>query len=427
MGALTMKNGSFHSVTRASRILPLPLVLALVSCAAPQRGPAVPRELASHAVVLDMPAARTYGNALSQPFKEELFRAARREMERMPAGQGKPLPPASFLAISGGGADGAFGAGLLCGWTVAGNRPEFKAVTGISTGALTAPFAFLGPKYDERLRMVYTSVTTRQIARSRGLWGLFDDALMDTAPLRKLMTQIVDQEMMGDIAREYARGRLLLIGSTDLDAGRGVIWNIGAIAASGDPRALDLIHKILLASAAIPAAFPPVMIDVEVDGTQYQEMHVDGGTRSQVFLYPPSFELKAEAAGQGIQRKRIGYVIRNARLDPDWAAVQRRTLPIAGRAISSLIQTQGFGDLILIYMICRRDGVDFNLACIPPTFDEQPEEDFDPIYMTKLFNMGSSAAKNGYPWMKQPPGLPKDLDPVPTAAALLSGRHRPGS
>jgi hypothetical protein len=420
--ALSARKGEGTLTTKFPQawwLLTLVLPLCLASCAMPIRGPAVPTEMADRATVLNMPAIRTWGNALNEPFKEELFRAGKREFElRRQAGQTGPLPPAYFLAISGGGADGAFGAGVLCGWTASGTRPEFKLVTGISTGALTAPFAFLGSKYDEKLRKVYTSVQTDEIAKSRNiLAAVFNDALMDTMPLRRLLDQLIDEEMMRDIAKEYARGRILLVATTDLDACRGVIWNIGAIAASGNPQALHLIHDILRASSAIPAAFPPVMIDVQVDGKKYQEMHVDGGARAQVFLYPPSVELKTETAAEGIHRDRIAYVIRNARLDPDWASVQRRTLPIAGRAISSLIQTQGFGDLYRIYLTSQRDGVDFNLAYIPATFNEKPKQDFDPVYMTKLLDVGFAAAKNGYPWAKTPPGFAVESTPVPAAPA----------
>lgn len=400
--------------TRAWYLLAFASAFTLSSCAAPRRGPAVPVELADRATVLSMPAIRTWGNTLNPAFREEVLRAARRELDNGgPAARGDTLPPACYLAISGGGADGAYGAGLLCGWTAAGTRPEFKVVTGISTGALTAPFALLGPKYDGALRKVYTSITTRQIARPRGfLAALSDDALMDTRPLRQLMQEMVTDEMMRDIAREYGRGRLLLVGTTNLDAGRGVVWNIGAIAASGDPRALDLIHSVLLASAAIPGAFPPIMIDVQADGRAYQEMHVDGGVRAQVFLYPPSFDLRSRAASEALQRDRVAYVIRNARLDPTWESVPRRTLPIAGRAISSLIQTQGFGDLFRIYQLAQRDGVDFNLAFIPAAFQDKPREEFDPVYMSKLFDAGHAAARCGYPWAKTPPGMPAEEAPA---------------
>lgn len=383
-------------------------LLGLTSCSKPHREPAVPSALADYAYALGDPKIRTWDDRFNTAFNEEVKRIAVREMIILKeSGATGPLPTAYYLAISGGGADGAYGAGLLCGWTKAGTRPEFKVVTGISTGALTAPFAFLGPKYDEKLRTVYTSVTTKQIALARTpLAVFFDDALMDTKPLRVLMRSLVDEQMMKDIATEYNRGRFLLVATTDLDANRGVIWNVGAIAASGHPDALNLIHSILIASAAIPAAFPPVMIDVEVDGKKYQEMHVDGGTKAQLFLYPPSLEINKVAEAGGIRRERAAYLIRNSRLDPEWASVQRSTLTIAGRAISSLIQTQGIGDLYRIYLVTRRDGVAFNLSFIPTTFTEKPTQDFDPVYMKKLFDVGFAAATapGGYPWAHTPPG-----------------------
>jgi predicted acylesterase/phospholipase RssA len=407
-----MRISRSHAGTLTSRIGVSCVILSMLiaaSCSSPRRSPAVPTELADRATVFNNPALRTWDDALNPAFSEELVRVTNVEIDALRhAEPGKPLPPAYFLAISGGGAEGAYGAGILCGWTATGTRPEFKVVTGISTGALTAPFAFLGPAYDERLRTVYTSVTTEEIARKRGiLAAIYNDAMMDTVPLRRLMARTVDEQMMKDIAAEYAEGRLLLVATTNLDANRGVIWNIGAIAASGDPGSLDLIHNILIASAAIPAAFPPVMFDVEVNGKAYQEMHVDGGAKAQVFLYPPTLHLNDSALAVGIRRDRVAYVIRNARLDPKWADVHRKTLSIAGRAIDSLIQTQGVGDLYRIYMVAKRDDVDFNLGFIPATFNEKAEESFDPVYMTKLFGVGYAEATRpgGYPWHKSPPGF----------------------
>ncbi len=200
-----------------------------------------------------------------------------------------PLPEANLLSVSGGGADGAYGAGLITGWTRSGTRPEFKLVTGISTGALTAPFAFLGSAWDAKLTAVYTEIKPADIFQKRGLTAaIWNDALSDSSPLWRLISRFADQEMLAAIAREYAKGRLLLIGTTDLDAGRPLFWNIGVIAASGQPQALELFRKILLASAAIPAFFPPVLFDVEVNGKHYQELHVDGGAIAQMFLYPPA-------------------------------------------------------------------------------------------------------------------------------------------
>ena len=222
----------------------------------------------------------------------------------------------NYLAVSGGGDNGAFGAGLMNGWTETGTRPEFKMVTGVSTGALIAPFAFLGSDYDATLREVYTTMTPEKVYRARGISAaLFDDAMADTTPLSQVIAGYADQKMFDAIAREYQKGRLLMIGTTDLDAQRPVIWNIGALAASGHPGALDLFRKILRASAAIPGAFQPVLIDVEIDGHKYQEMHVDGGAIAQLFLYPASIDLSKS----GVRRVRHAYIIRNARLDPDYS------------------------------------------------------------------------------------------------------------
>jgi hypothetical protein len=191
----------------------------------------------------------------------------------------------------------------------------------------------------------------------------------------------------------------------DLDARQSVLWNMTKIAATRDPKALDLFRSIMIASAAIPGAFPPVMIDVEANGRAYQEMHVDGGTMSQVFVYPPSLRIDALARKLGTERERRVYVIRNARLDPEWANVERRTMSIAGRAISSLIHTQGIGDLYRIYLTTKRDGVDFNLAYIPASFNAPHREEFDTEFMRALYQTGYNMAVKGYPWEKVPPGF----------------------
>ena len=236
------------------------------------------------------------------------------------------------------------------------------------------------------------------------------------APLQRTMARYVTQPMLDDIAAEYMKGRLLLIGTTNLDEGRPVIWNIGKLAASRRPGALKLIRQILIASAAIPGAFPPTMIDVQADGKTYQEMHVDGGASAQVFIYPPSLQLNVEARKAGIERARSLYVIRNARLDPKWAEVKRSTFPIVNRAISSLIQTQGVGDLYRIYIAAARDKIDFNLASIPETFKTELPRPFDTGYMNALFKVGYGLGTKGYAWAKLPPGY-RDLGAGPILGA----------
>ncbi len=153
---------------------------------------------------------------------------------------------------------------------------------------LSAPFAFLGPRYDEVLRNVCSPIGPRDVFHARSIVAaLSGDAFADNSPLAAIIAKYVTAEVLASVAREYARGRLLLVGTTDLDARQPVVWNMGEIASSPDPRALELFRRVMLASTATPGIFPPVMIDVEVDGRQYQEMHVDGGVTTQVFLAPP--------------------------------------------------------------------------------------------------------------------------------------------
>jgi predicted acylesterase/phospholipase RssA len=310
------------------------------------------------------------------------------------------------LAISGGGANGAYGAGLLVGWTAAGNRPSFTIVTGISTGSLIAPFAFLGPQYDAKLKYFYTSVNTENILQRRSLFSILTaDSVTSTAPLRQLIAKVYDQQMLDEIAAEWHKGRRLFVGTTNLDAERPVIWRLGAIAASGHPRALSLMHDILLASASIPGVFPPVYIEVAGGGQRFTEMHVDGGVTSQVFLYPASFDFRRISKKLGLTGQHQLYVIRNSTIRPNWEFVEAKLFPITTRSISSLIRTQGIGDLYRIYLGAMRDGMEYNLAYIPSDIDLSPAEGFDPVYMAELFELGYQRARKGYPWQKAPPGF----------------------
>ena len=378
----------------------------------PRRLAPVPWELTTRAVIPGIPGARYLVGVDIKPFVQDVVAARQREAESLASsGHAGPLPPADLLAISGGGDKGAFGAGLLCGWSASGTRPTFKSVSGISTGALIAPLAFLGSEYDELLKQIYTSVTPADIAKRRNILAAVDnDAMADNRPLGGLISRSVGEPILSRIAEEHRKGRILLIGTTNLDARQAVIWNIGKIAASGDPKAFDLCRTILLASAALPGAFPPSMIRVEVDGVPYEEMHVDGGASAQVFLYPPS--MPGVAQSMGLEMKRTGrvYVIRNSTLGATWSRVERRTISIAGHAITSLIHTQGLGDLYRIYVTTQRDGFDFNLAYIGPDFTfENKKEDFDTLYMRALFDYGYGLGRQGYPWKKMPPGLETPL------------------
>ncbi|MBR0674060.1 patatin family protein [Roseomonas soli] len=376
----------------------LGLAGAASGCATPPRGQPVPRRSAAEATVLGIPNERfLIPQGLPALVREYEAALGRRRLHR----RRQPDDRYAMLAVSGGGEDGAFGAGVLCGWSDHGTRPEFDLVTGVSTGALTAPFAFLGPAWDGPLRSVYTDITPGDVLRQRGLLAaLTDDALADNAPLFATISRHLDARMLAEIARGYSEGRLLLVGTANLDAQLPVTWNIGAIAASGHPGALDLVRRILLASAAVPGAFPPVMFDVTVGGQRYQEMHVDGGAFTQVFLYPRRLR---EMLRAGPVLPARAYVIRNARLDPNWAAVDRRMLTIAGRAISTMIASGGYNDIVRIWTTTRQDGVDFNLAFIGEDFEGTYTEAFEQAYMRRLFAYAYERARRGYDWAKHPP------------------------
>jgi hypothetical protein len=338
---------------------------------------------------------------------KEWEQSLERERERAARSANPNLPPAYFLAVSGGGGDGAFGAGLICGWSESGTMPVFKLVTGVSTGSLIAPFVFLGGPYIAKLRKVYTTISQDDIRTLRALNGLYGvvllDALADTAPLYRLISRYVDEQMLTDIAAAYLEGRMLMIVTASLDQQRPILWNIGAIAASRHPDALELVRKVILASASIPGAFPPVMIDVEANGQRYQEMNVDAGVVAQTFLYPVWLGLKTNMRFGQAARDSIAYIIRNGRLDSNWASVNRDFLTITQRAIATMIHYLGYNDTLRLYDSAKRDGIDYNLAFIETDFAKAKRDPFDPEYMKALFDYSYEKARRGPVWHKEPP------------------------
>jgi predicted acylesterase/phospholipase RssA len=384
------------------------LSVSLLGCSSLERKSAVPAQSLSKAQIFGLPSVR-YLISTQAGVDAMVNDVIKLEQSR---GKNAFTGDANFLALSGGGDDGAFGAGLLVGWSKQGSRPSFNLVTGISTGALIAPFAYLGKDYDPILQQVYTSIKPNDVYVERGiLSGIFSDGLADSTPLYRLISKYVNADFLKKIAYEHnTHGRWLLIGTTNIDAGQPVIWNMGRIATIGSPEALELFRRIMLASASIPGAFPPVMFDFLLDGQVFQEMHVDGGASTQVFLYPSAAAQKANDLGLKRRVNRQAYIIRNSRLDPRWNETERRTLSVAGRAISQLIQTQGIGDLYRIYNTTQSDNVGFNLAYIGSDFNEPHNEEFDTKYMNALFQYGYAHAIKGYPWSKYPPGFKGAFD-----------------
>ena len=388
------------------------VVANLQACGSLPRRDAVPALSTVRAVTPEAPRSRYWPELDMRPMLHDAVESDDRERATL-VRTGQPadhLPPANFLAISGGSDLGAFGAGLLVGWTEHGQRPPFKVVTGVSAGALIAPFAFLGPKYDEVLRAVCSSLRPRDIFHARNiLTAISSDAFADNSPLAAIIAKYVTAEVLASIAREHAQGRLLLIGTTNLDARQPVVWNMGQIASSPDPRALDLFRKVMLASTAIPGIFPPVMIDVEVDGKRYQEMHVDGGVTTQVFLAPPNLVQELNNPTGSYARERHVYVIRNGRVEPHWLPVERRTTQVARRALETLIYEQGVNDLYRLEVAAEREGEDFNVAYIDANFNYPHPTAFAPDFVRQLFQYSNSLAARGYPWRKT---LPHQLRPA---------------
>ncbi len=389
------------------------LLLALGGCSTILRLDPPPPAATETLPILGIPNARFWPDGPPDALLQEGAQvvARRRAAAESAARPGARVPDAHFLALSGGGDNGAFGAGLMVGWTQSGTRPVFEVVTGISAGALIAPFAFLGPDYDPQLREVFTAVELRDVLRvgshvSTAFAAIFGEALADASPLYQLIARHADAAMLEAIAREYARGRLLLIGTTNLDVQRPVIWNIGAIAASGHPDALRLFRRILLASASIPGAFPPVLVDVEHAGRAHQEMHVDGGAAMQVFLFPPSLYLREVTRQQPLVRRRVVYVVRNGRIDVEWSSTVRGLFSIASRSLSTLLHFSGLNDIGRIYLTSTRDGVDFRLASIGPDFTAQRRGPFDRDFMQSLFAYGQTRGAAGEAaWADAPPAV----------------------
>jgi len=389
---------SIISVSQHTLVMCGLTALLMGGCAAPSRHP-VPKEAASMAHLPGFDEDRV----VLDPRSTNAVRDLAGLMKGFEASGGADHH-LHLLALSGGGENGAYGAGLLCGWTEAGTRPQFDIVTGISTGSLIAPLAFLGNEFDPQLRHGYTEIKPSQVFLKRGFFGILKhrDAVADSKPLQELIAETIGENELAAIAREHQKGRRLLVMTTDLDAQKPVIWDIGAIAASGRPEALKLIHKVLLASASIPVAFPPVLFDVEVNQQHYDELHVDGGVMAQVFggfLLPVVTPVLK--AGTPVDF----YLIRNGRLGAEYSAPERKISAIAGRSISTLMKVQGGSDVLRAWMFSRATGSSFHFISMPEEFQTELKEPFDPEYMKALFDVVHQQGRNGIPWQQTPPGL----------------------
>ena len=327
------------------------------------------------------------------------------------------LPPQAgpWLILSSGGADGAFGAGLLNGLSASGKRPDYAVVTGVSTGALMAPFVFAGSHYDDALRDAYTKVKAADIFEA----GRTGESFVDSWPLKDLIAKQITPELLADIATEYRRGRRLFVVTTDLDSERFVVWNMGAIAAHGGPDAINLFRTVLLASSAIPGAFPPVLIDVEGNGKRFAEMHADGGLGGQFFMAPPSLmqstsDYRLPATGL--------YIVVNTGLERDFTVVERFAPNILTQAVGAAVKVDTRLMLDRSFAVAKRSGVPFNVATIPANFNAPSRGPFDSDYMGALYKAGYEIGRSETPFSADLPAEPHA--PVPASQIQRTGANQ---
>lgn len=319
----------------------------------------------------------------------------------------KPLK--NILVLSGGGRNGAFSAGVLVGWSELGDRPRFDVVTGVSIGALIAPFAFLGEDCNEELRRLFTSESATHVYRLSPFvpWS---KAAASSHPLRQQIRNLVTDDLVERIAIEHIRGRRLYVGTTNLDSQRGVIWDLGAIAAGDDPNRTELVQNILLASCSVPGLLPPIEIDVQIDGRQYSELHVDGGVSASMFLLPQSVDFSPQeifqsggSLDQPSSRASV-YVIVAGKTDPDSIMVKNGLLQISGASLAGVLRAQQDHDLMRIYMLTYFANASFQLAGIPKEFHSDSNSmEFDMRTMRALFEEGYRFGKSSTGWMDRPP------------------------
>jgi hypothetical protein len=342
-----------------------------------------------------------------------------------------PFPRKTVLVVSGGGSYGAYPAGVLVGWTATGTRPEFDVVTGISTGAILGAFAFLGPSEDAELQRCYTTLRDRDVyRRNRLIPSLLSEAFADTRPLERLIAETATDERICRFAFEHQRGRRFYVGTTDLDARRAVIWDMGAIASRYTPESRELFRKVLLASAAIPGFFPPVRIPVTVDGRRYIERHVDGGTTSSMFFAPPWVPPEVrEGLPPGWLYGSDIYILVAGKVYPDPEPVPARSISIAANAISTVVYEQTRSDLHKLFLVSAITGMNYNVSVIPAELNSPlAATTFDPKEMSRLFSAGYQWAASGLRWRITPPGHePGEVVKVRTGTVLTDiGRTGPG-
>ena len=340
---------------------------------------------------------RVFGDASDEELSRDRAMLAESLAEKL---AGIPAPDeTNYLVLSGGGANGAFTAGLLNGWSETGTRPDFSVVTGVSTGALIAPLAFIGDEYDDEIRDYYTQTTTSEILGFDPFGVFTSRGLLASRRLEERIRENFGPEELRRVAEENAKGRFLLIGTTDLALGRPVIWDMGAIAAAPDKTAaLALFRKVMLASASIPVLFPPVQIGITRDGQRTHEIHVDGGTTDNAIIAPHALSLKAILPPDFLPERQTLYVILNGKRSGPSQPMRGNLFGIAERSLNTLLREKSKGDIIRLAAFAEANGMTMKLIEIPADFKKEKSSFLDPDFMTALYCLGYQMALSGIPW-----------------------------
>ncbi|RAI32926.1 hypothetical protein CH340_13875 [Rhodoplanes serenus] len=318
-----------------------------------------------------------------------------------------------WLALSAGGEDSAFGAGLLTGLSASGRRPDYRVVTGVSSGALLAPFVFLGQSRDAEMRESLMSLSAAEVFEDRRT----PESLLDTWPLRDFIARRITPALLADIAAEHRRGRRLVVITTNIDAARPVAWNMGAIAAAGTEASVKLFRDILAASSAIPGLFPPVMIESESGDRRLHEMHVDGGLAATIYAAPDSM-LLAGAAGR-LPMDSLTILV-NGKLRSAFGVTDRSLIGVLGRSLSIGVKRASRSASVLAAAATKRNGIPFNLAFVDQGFDHPSRGMFDAAYMKALFQTGVDRGKSASPFVSEVPDA-EEAAPAARPAAETHG------
>ena len=365
----------------------------------------------------DLLRRRSTADEQSEAARELLGRLVERIKSRYDqdaASRRKEPPAVDILVISGGGDWGAFGAGFLKGWQKVPSshplaKPEFDLVTGVSTGTLIAPFAFLGDEQSiEEIVNMYRNPKKDWVKQRGYLYFLPDNISFAEVPgLEREIRDHITVDMLRRIAKAGADGRLLLVNTTELDVGQPRVFDLVAEAQRvADSGQIERVHNIILASAGIPGAFPFRMID--------GELYVDGGVTGNIIYGGriaeedslPALWQKAYP-NHGDPKFRFWVIFNNQfrpvpkPVAPNWLAVIQRSLETSTRAATATAVRHLFA-MAEISRLKRKADVEVRIVSIPSDWFPPVPAIFNKETMNNLADLGEKMGADPASWSSEP-------------------------